>query len=142
VTYVIVFLRAYRLQILGLLTVYALPASHGVIIPLESDFFALRGVALLMETIDKVSDRLNPRLQLDGILVTMFDGRTLHAREVLERVQEGFGDKVYDTLISRTIKFPDATIATEPITSYAPNHRGAHAYRRLARELVARGDVA
>ena len=127
---------------LGLLAVNALTAAHGVLIPLEAEFFALRGVALLMETIDKVSDRLNPRLQLDGILVTMFDGRTLHAREVLERVREGFGDKVYDTLISRTIKFPDATIATEPITSYAPNHAGAKAYRRLARELVARGDVA
>ncbi|MEE6280879.1 AAA family ATPase [Georgenia sp. MJ170] len=127
---------------LGLLAVNALTAAHGVIIPLEAEFFALRGVALLMETIDKVSDRLNPRLQLDGILVTMYDGRTLHAREVLERVQEGFGDKVYDTLIARTIKFPDATIATVPITSYAPNHNGAHAYRRLARELVARGDVA
>src|SRR5690606_39510149 len=110
VTYVIVFLRAYRLQILGLLTVYALPASHGVIIPLEAEFFALRGVALLMETIDKVSERINPRLELDGILVTMYDGRTLHAREVLERVREGFGDRVFDTVINRTIKFPDATI--------------------------------
>ena len=127
---------------LGLLTVNALTAAHGVLIPLEAEFFALRGVALLMETIDKVSERINPRLQLDGILVTMYDGRTLHAREVLERVREGFGDRVYDTLISRTIKFPDATIATEPITSYAPSHAGAQAYRRLARELVARGDVA
>ncbi len=127
---------------LGLLTVNALTAAHGVLIPLEAEFFALRGVALLMETIDKVSERINPRLVLDGILVTMYDGRTLHAREVLQRVREGFGNKVYDTVINRTIKFPDATIATEPITSYAPNHTGAQAYRRLARELVARGDVA
>src|SRR5690606_28999266 len=127
---------------LGLLAVNALTAAHGVMIPLEAEFFALRGVALLMETIDKVSERINPRLQLDGILVTMYDGRTLHAREVLERVREGFGDRVFDTVINRTIKFPDATIATEPITSYAPTHAGAEAYRRLARELVARGDVA
>jgi len=127
---------------LGLLAVNALTAAHGVMIPLEAEFFALRGVALLMETIDKVSERINPRLQLDGILVTMYDGRTLHAREVLERVREGFGDQVFQTVINRTIKFPDATIATEPITSYAPNHSGAEAYRRLARELVARGDVA
>jgi len=127
---------------LGLLTVNALTAAHGVMIPLEAEFFALRGVALLMETIDKVSERINPRLQLDGILVTMYDGRTLHAREVLERVREGFEDRVFDTVINRTIKFPDATIATEPITSYAPSHPGAEAYRRLARELVARGDVA
>ena len=127
---------------LGLLAVNALTAAHGVVIPLEAEFFALRGVALLMETIDKVSERINPRLQLDGILVTMYDGRTLHAREVLERVREGFGDRVFDTVINRTIKFPDATIATEPITTYAPTHPGAEAYRRLARELVARGDVA
>ena len=127
---------------LGLLAVNALTAAHGVMIPLEAEFFALRGVALLMETIDKVSERINPRLQLDGILVTMYDGRTLHAREVLERVREGFGDRVFETVINRTIKFPDATIATEPITSYAPTHPGAEAYRRLARELVARGDVA
>nr|WP_255303556.1 ParA family protein [Georgenia sp. 311] len=127
---------------LGLLAVNALTAAHGVVIPLEAEFFALRGVALLMETIDKVSERINPRLQLDGILVTMYDGRTLHAREVLERVREGFGDRVFETVINRTIKFPDATIATEPITTYAPSHPGAEAYRRLARELVARGDVA
>ncbi len=127
---------------LGLLTVNALTAAHGVMIPLEAEFFALRDAALLMETIDKVSERINPRLELDGILVTMYDGRTLHAREVLERVREGFGERVFDTIINRTIKFPDATIALEPITSYAPTHAGAHAYRRLARELVARGDVA
>lgn len=127
---------------LGLLTVNALTAAHGVMIPLEAEFFALRGVALLMETIDMVSERINPRLRLDGILVTMFDGRTLHAREVLDRVREGFGAQVFDTVINRTVKFPDATIATEPITSYAPTHTGAKAYRRLARELVARGNVA
>lgn len=127
---------------LGLLTINALTAAHGVIVPLEAEFFALRGVALLMETIEKVCDRLNPRLVLDGILTTMYDGRTLHSREVLERVREGFGDKVYDTVIGRTVKFPDASVATEPITSYAPTHAGAEAYRRLARELVARGSVA
>ncbi|GMA31187.1 chromosome partitioning protein ParA [Litorihabitans aurantiacus] len=127
---------------LGLLTVNALTAAHGVIVPLETEFFALRGVALLLETIEKVRDRLNPRLRTDGILATMYDGRTLHSREVLQRVQETFGDDVFTTVIGRTIKFPDASVATEPITSYAPSHAGAVAYRRLARELVARGDVA
>ncbi|TGO04587.1 ParA family protein [Serinibacter arcticus] len=127
---------------LGLLTVNALTAAHGVIVPLETEFFALRGVALLLETIEKVRDRLNPRLRTDGILATMYDGRTLHSREVLARVREAFGDDVFTTIIGRTIKFPDASVATEPITSYAPSHPGAEAYRRLARELVARGDVA
>ncbi len=124
---------------LGLLTVNALTAAHGVIIPLETQFFALRGVALLVETIEKVQDRLNPALRIDGILATMFDGRTLHAQEVIARVIEAFGDTVFDTVINRTVKFPDASVAAEPITSFAPSHSGAEAYRRLARELIARG---
>jgi chromosome partitioning protein len=127
---------------LGLLTVNALTAAHGVLIPLECEFFALRGVALLVETIEKVRDRLNPRLEVDGILATMYDPRTLHAREVVARVYEAFGDNLLQTVIGRTVKFPDASVAAEPITTYAPTHAGAHAYRQLARELVARGDAA
>ena len=127
---------------LGLLTINALTASHGVIIPLETEFFALRGVALLVETVERVKDRLNATLEIDGILATMVDSRTLHSREVLERLEDAFGDQLYDTQIRRTIKFPDATVASEPITSYAPTHPGAEAYRRLAREVIARGNVA
>jgi len=127
---------------LGLLTVNALTASHGVMIPLECEYFALRGVALLIETIDKVRSRLNPALELDGILPTMFDGRTLHSREVLDRVFEVFGDKVFDTVIGRTVKFPDASVAGVPIVEFAPSHPAAQAYRQLARELVARGAAA
>ena len=127
---------------LGLLTVNALTASHGVMIPLECEYFALRGVALLIETIEKVRSRLNPALELDGILPTMFDGRTLHAREVLDRVYEVFGDKVFDTVIGRTVKFPDASVAGVPIVEFAPNHPAAQAYRQLARELVFRGAAA
>ncbi len=127
---------------LGLLTVNALTAAHGVLIPLECEFFALRGVALLVETIEKVRDRLNPRLEIDGILATMYDARTLHSREVIARVHEAFGDTLLQTVIGRTVKFPDASVAAEPITSYAPTHPGAAAYRQLARELVARGDAA
>lgn len=99
----------------------------------------MRGVALLVETIDKVCDRLNPRLQIDGILATMYDGRTLHSREVVRSVVDHFQDRVFHTVISRTIKFPDATLAAEPITAYAPSHGAAEAYRMLARELVSRG---
>jgi len=127
---------------LGLLTVNALTASHGVVIPLECEFFAMRGVALLVETIEKITDRLNPRLQIDGILATMYDGRTLHSREVVKSVVDHFGDRVFHTVITRTVKFPDATLAAEPITSYAPAHVAATAYRQLARELIARGDAA
>jgi chromosome partitioning protein len=124
---------------LGLLTVNALTAAHGVIIPLICEFFALRAVALLVETIEKVQDRLNPRLQVDGVLATMYDARTLHSREVISRLVEAFGDKVFETVIKRAIKFADATVAAEPITTFAGNHQGADAYRRLAKELVARG---
>ncbi len=127
---------------LGLLTVNALTAAHGVLIPLECEFFALRGVALLVETIEKVRDRLNPRLEVDGIIATMFDPRTLHSREVVARVYEAFGDTLMQTVIGRTVKFPDASVAAEPITTYAPNHSGAVSYRQLARELIARGDAA
>ena len=127
---------------LGILTVNALTAAHGVVIPLECEYFALRGVALLIETIDKVKDRLNPVLELDGILATMYDARTLHSREVLERVVDAFGDRVLETVISRTVKFPDASVAALPITRFAPEHQAAKAYRQLARELIARGAVA
>jgi chromosome partitioning protein len=123
---------------LGLLTVNALTASNGVIVPLECEFFALRGVALLMDTIQKVQSRLNPQLELDGILATMYDSRTLHSREVLARVVEAFGDKVFHTVVSRTVKFPETTVVGTPITSYAPASAGAAAYRQLAREVLAR----
>jgi chromosome partitioning protein len=123
---------------LGLLTVNALTAAEGVIIPLECEFFSLRGVALLIDTVEKVQERLNPNLKLEGILATMYDGRTLHGREVFARVVEAFGDLVYDTVISRTVRFPETTVAGEPITSWAPTSGGAIAYRNLAREVLAR----
>ncbi len=123
---------------LGLLTVNALTAAQGVIIPLECEFFALRGVALLIQTIEKIQERLNPSLEVEGILATMYDARTLHGREVLTRVVEAFGDRVFHTVINRTIRFPETTVAGEPITSYATSSGGAKAYRDLAKEVLAR----
>ena len=123
---------------LGLLTINALTASDYVIMPLECEFFALRGIALLTDTISKVQDRLNPELQTLGILGTMYDARTLHSREVLERVVQAFGDDVFHTVIRRTIKFPETTVAGEPITTYATASPGADAYRQLAREVLLR----
>jgi len=123
---------------LGLLTVNALTASDSVIVPLECEYFALRGVALLKTTIDKVRERLNPKLEIDGVLGTMFDGRTLHGREVMERLVEAWGDTVFHTVIRRTVKFSDSTVAGEPITSYAGDSAGADSYRQLAREVVTR----
>lgn len=123
---------------LGLLTVNALVAADKVIVPLECEYFALRGVALLTDTIGKVQDRINPELEILGLLGTMFDGRTLHSREVLQTVVEAFGDKVFHTVIKRTVKFPETTVAGEPITTYAPSSAGADAYRSLAKEVLFR----
>ncbi|OQO94099.1 chromosome partitioning ATPase [Saccharomonospora piscinae] len=123
---------------LGLLTVNALTAADGVVIPLECEFFSLRGVALLIDTIEKVRERLNPKLDITGILATMFDPRTLHSKEVIARVVEAFGDTVFDTVINRTVRFPETTVAGEPITRWAPRSAGATAYRALAREVIAR----
>jgi chromosome partitioning protein len=123
---------------LGLLTVNALACADGVLVPLECEYFALRGVALLMETIDKVASRLSPKLAIDGLLATMYDSRTLHTREVLANVVQGFGDQVFHTVISRTVRFPDATVAGEPITQFDPTSNGASAYRELAKEVLDR----
>ena len=121
---------------LGLLTVNALTAAHSVIIPLECEFFALRGMALLVDTIEKVRDRLNPELEVEGIVATMYDGRTLHSREVLERVREAFGPKLFTTTIPRTVRFAEAPVAGQPILTYATDSKGADAYRNLAKEVL------
>jgi chromosome partitioning protein len=123
---------------LGLLTINALTCADSVLIPLECEYFSLRGVALLMDTIEKVRDRLNPRLAISGILATMYDPRTVHTREVRARVIEAFGELVFDSTINRTVRFPETTVAGEPITRWAPNSAGAEAYRQLAREVIAR----
>jgi chromosome partitioning protein len=123
---------------LGLLTINALACADSVLIPLECEYFAMRGVALLMETIEKVSRRLNTKLTIDGLLATMYDSRTLHTREVLARMVNGFGDKVFHTVINRTVRFPDATVAGEPITSFDSGSMGANAYRELAKEVLER----
>lgn len=123
---------------LGLLTINALTAADGVIVPLECEYFALRGMTLLMKTIGRVRERLNPQLELKGILPTMADTRTLHAREVLERVREAFGDLVFKTMICKTIRFAEAPVLGESMLRYASASRGAEAYRDLAREVLSR----
>jgi chromosome partitioning protein len=123
---------------LGLLTVNALTAASAVVIPLECEYFALRGMALLMDTIAKVKERLNPDLDVLGIVATMLDARTIHGREVLSRVSDAFGDKLFKTVIHKTIKFSEAPVAGEPILSYAPASNGAQEYRDLAREVILR----
>ena len=123
---------------LGLLTINGLTAADGVIIPLECEYYALRGMALLMDSIERIRDRLNPRLQIDGIVATMYDPRTLHAKEVMARVQEAFSRNLFDTVINKTIRFAEAPVAGESILSYAPSSTGADAYRNLALEVIER----
>jgi chromosome partitioning protein len=121
---------------LGLLTINALTCANEVLIPLVPEYFAMRGVALLVDTIEKVRKRINPKLQIGGILATMFDSRPKHSREVMERMLEVFGDSVYHTVITRAVRFPESTAAGEPITVYAPTSASAASYRTLAREVI------
>ena len=123
---------------LGLLTINALTAADGVIVPLECEYYALRGMALLMDSIERIKERLNPSLQMDGILATMFDPRTLHAREVHSRVLDAFGAQVFETVIRKTVRFAEAPVAGESILTYAPSSAGAQAYRALAQEVIQR----
>ena len=123
---------------LGLLTINALTAADGVIIPLECEYYALRGMAQLMDSIERIKERLNPRLQIDGIVATMVDSRTLHSKEVLARVHDAFGGRLFDTVIRKTIRFAEAPVAGESILTYAPTSPGAVAYRNLAQEVIDR----
>lgn len=123
---------------LGLLTINALAAANGVIIPVECEYFALRGVALLIDSIKKVQGRINPRLQIDGVLATMYDPRTYHAREVLARIKDAFKGQLFKTPITRTIKFPDAQVQGKPLIEIDPKHSGTNQYQAVAKELLSR----
>jgi chromosome partitioning protein len=121
---------------LGTLTVNALTASNGVIIPMECEYFAVLGLSLVKKTIQKIKENTNPELAIYGILATMFEKKTGHSREVIDKE---FPEEVFDTIISRTVRFSESTVAGQPVTVYASSSTGSAAYRRLARELIARG---
>jgi chromosome partitioning protein len=123
---------------LGLLTINALTAADGVLIPLETEYYALRGMGLLMDSIERIKERLNPSLHVDGILATMYDSRTVHGNEVLARVKDAFSDRLFDTIVRKTIRFAEAPVAGESILTYAPDSSGAAAYRSLAKEVMDR----
>jgi chromosome partitioning protein len=124
---------------LGTLTINALTASNGVLIPMECEYFAVLGLSLVKKTIEKIREHTNPNLEIIGILATMFDRKTIHSREVLELINNEFPTELLDTIISRTIRFSESTVQGEPITSFAGSSTGALSYRRLARELITRG---
>jgi len=123
---------------LGLLTINALAAADSVIIPLQADFLAMKGLALLLSTIIRVKERLNQALEISGILFTMTNPRTLHSREVIDVTKRAFGDKirVFDSVIPTSVRFKEAPAAGESILTYAPNSIGAEAYRLLVKEVM------
>lgn len=125
---------------LGLLTVNALTAAHGVMIPVACDYFALKGLELLIQnTVELVKERLNDSLKIDGILATMYDPRTLHSRNMLNQLNEEYGDTVFRSVIKLTVKFKDSSERGKPVTVYAPSSEAAELYRAVAREMVDRG---
>lgn len=123
---------------LGLMTLNALVASDSIIIPIQAEFYALEGLSQLVKTVQVVSRRMNPRLHILGILLTMFDGRTNLSLQVAEEVKKYFGSKVFRTVIPRTVKLSEAPSFGEPILTYAPKSKGAEAYKKLCREVLKR----
>jgi chromosome partitioning protein len=127
---------------LGLLTTNALAAADSVLIPLQSDYLAMRGAELLLATIDKVRRKLNPHLQLLGVLVTMYNGRTGHARDVLQQVRKAFGDRTFRSVIAYSVRAKDSSAAGQSILAYDPQSNIAQSYRTLADEILAYAEEA
>lgn len=124
---------------LGLLTVNALVAADKLLIPIQCEFYALEGVTKLLESMKRVKSRLNPTLDIYGILLTMYDSRTTLSKQVVDEVREYFGRLVFVTPIPRTVKLSEAPSFGQPITQYDPKGRGALSYIELAKEVIARG---
>ena len=123
---------------LGFLTINALAAAHAVLIPIQCEFYALEGVALLMNTIRLVQENMNPALMVRGVVMTMYDSRTRIATQVVDEVKKVFGATVYETLIPRNVRLSEAPSFGQPITSYDITSRGAESYIALAREVMKR----
>src|SRR5438132_6956160 len=121
---------------LGLLTINALVASDGVIVPVQCEYLSLRGLVQLENTLSMIRENLNPHVMIQGILPTMFDGRTLHAREAVEILQENFGDLVYKTRIRKTVRYAEAPVKGLSVLKYEPEGSAAQAYRELAKEVM------
>jgi len=121
---------------LGLLTINALVASTGVIVPVQCEYLSLRGLVQLENTLSMIRENLNPVVEIEGILPTMFDSRTLHSREAVEILQENFGDLVFDTKIRKTVRYAEAPVKGTSVLKYDPSGNAAEAYRQLAKEVL------
>ena len=123
---------------LGLLTINALTAATGVLIPVQCEYYALEGLTKLLESVRLVKTHLNPSLEVFGVVMTMFDGRTKLSQQVVNEVRDFFGEQVFDTLIPRSVRLSEAPSFGQPVTLFDPTGRGAEAYRELAKEVIAR----
>ena len=121
---------------LGLLTINALVASNGVIVPVQCEYLSLRGLVQLENTLSMIRENLNPEVGIEGILPTMYDSRTLHSREAVEILQENFGDLVFDTKIKKTVRYAEAPVKGTSVLKYDPSGSAAQAYRDLAKEVL------
>ena len=121
---------------LGLLTINALVASNGVIVPVQCEYLSLRGLVQLENTLSMIRENLNPSVGIEGILPTMFDSRTLHSREAVEILQENFGELVFDTKIRKTVRYAEAPVKGTSVLKYDPTGSAAQAYRDLAKEVL------
>src|SRR5215467_7993082 len=121
---------------LGLLTINALVAATGVIVPVQCEYLSLRGLIQLENTLSMIRENLNPDVEIQGILATMYDGRTLHAREAVEILQENFGDLVYKTRIRKTVRYAEAPVKGSSVLGYDPTGTASEAYRELAKEVL------
>lgn len=123
---------------LGIITVNALVAATHVLIPIQSSYFALEGTDDLLETIDKIKVRANPNLQILGAVITLFDKRTILARDIKKQIGKVFGEKLFETTISKSVRLEESPAYKESILSFAPNSSGAFEYYKLSEEVVAR----
>ncbi|MEJ5165539.1 MAG: ParA family protein [Thermoanaerobaculia bacterium] len=123
---------------LSLLTINAMVAATHILIPIQSSYFALEGTDDLLETIDKIKKRVNPNLQIIGVLLTIFDGRTLLSRDIQKQIKNVFGNKLFKTIIHKNVRLEEAPAYKEPIFSFAPSSRGAIEYYQLMEEVLSR----
>ncbi|HEY7381729.1 MAG TPA: ParA family protein [Gaiella sp.] len=126
---------------LGLLTINAFVAADGIIVPVQCEYLSLRGLVQLENTLAMVRENLNPHVSVEGIVATMYDGRTLHSREAVEILEENFGELVYSTRIRKTVRYAEAPVKGSSVLKYDPSGAAAEAYRQLAREIVAKEET-
>jgi chromosome partitioning protein len=125
---------------LGLLTINALTASDKVIVPVQCEYLSMRGLIQLQNTLAMVREELNPDIEIEGILPTLVDNRTVHAKEAIEILEENFGDRVFASRINKTVRFAEAPVKGMSVLKYDPDGKAAYAYRQLAKEVLANGN--